>query len=723
MSDLENENRLRMLEATGLLDSAPEEAFDRLTRLATSLLRTPVALVSLVDARRQFFKSALGLKEPWASRRGTPLTHSFCQYATRSGTALVVGDAREDAELRENLAIRDLNVVAYAGIPLVVGGEAIGAFCVIDDKPHSWTGEEVRLLADLAASVVSEIELRLALREARDQRAMNEALIEGLGDGVMAIDANRKFVLVNAAARRAFSAGPEAGKSLPPDWAALHHSQRPDGTPLPSEDGALARALRGENTDGLEFTLETPDTGESRWIEASGRPVRDETGRVTAGIAVYRDVTERKRRTDLYAALAGNIPDGLALLFDRELRCLAIDGGLLRRDGIRPDTMIGRTLSELADAAGSGTQFDRLEPLFRGALRGITATADFDHRDRALALHVAPVHDGLGRISGGIVLALDVTIERRARAALGQREQAYRAIVERLPNGGAFMTDRDLRYVTADGPIAADMLRRSKLPTLIGRTVAELASFYADSEEVLDVYRSALGGETRNFEFTRNGRFFDVTSTPIHDGERVTHALVFLYDVTARKAELAELRSARIILEQQARELQEASVTDELTGLLNRRGFMLLADQQIKIAERNNQKLMMVFVDLNGMKFINDTFGHKMGDRALVDTASLLRKLFRGSDVIARLGGDEFVVLAVDAAAVGGPTIAVRMRRALVDHNAAASPFRLSLSIGTSVFDPARPSTLDKLLSEADARMYEEKVLRRPAEQNRIKLS
>jgi GAF domain-containing protein len=191
-SDRPSKNRVRVLSATHLLDSPPEPAFDRLTRLASGLLHAPVALVSLVDDRRQFFKSALGLKEPWASRRETPLTHSFCQYAARDRAALIVEDAREHPLLRENLAIRDLDVIAYAGMPLIVADEAIGALCVIDGKPRAWTAEEVRLLEDLAASVVSEIELRLALRATREQRAITDALIESLGDGVLAIDPERR---------------------------------------------------------------------------------------------------------------------------------------------------------------------------------------------------------------------------------------------------------------------------------------------------------------------------------------------------------------------------------------------------------------------------------------------------------------------------------------------------------------------------------------------------
>src|SRR4051812_43481438 len=130
---VEDVGRLDALRATGLLDSDISPSFDRLARLASHVLHAPVALVSLVDADRQFFKSCLGLPEPWASRRGSPLTHSFCQHAVAAREPLLVSDAREHEVLRENLAIRDMGIIAYAGIPLIDGaGHALGTLCVID---------------------------------------------------------------------------------------------------------------------------------------------------------------------------------------------------------------------------------------------------------------------------------------------------------------------------------------------------------------------------------------------------------------------------------------------------------------------------------------------------------------------------------------------------------------------------------------------------------------
>ena len=155
--------RLRALRDSGLLDSDAQETFDRHTRIAAEALDAPVALVSLVDEDRQFFKSCLGLPEPWMTDREAPLSHSFCQHAVASREPLVIDDAREHPVLKDNLAIRDMNVVAYAGIPLFDSNEQpLGTLCTIDDHPRHWTRHQVELLKDLAASVEREIELTRA---------------------------------------------------------------------------------------------------------------------------------------------------------------------------------------------------------------------------------------------------------------------------------------------------------------------------------------------------------------------------------------------------------------------------------------------------------------------------------------------------------------------------------------------------------------------------------
>lgn len=150
-AEITNPDRLKALYATGLLDSEPEEGYDRITRAAASALDVPFALVSLVDVDRQYFKSAAGLSTETPQERQTPIERSLCQYAVASGSTLILDDARFDPMYKNHPAVIDGTVVAYLGVPLIdPEGNAVGTLCVFDTKPRLWGTGHVRTLMDLA---------------------------------------------------------------------------------------------------------------------------------------------------------------------------------------------------------------------------------------------------------------------------------------------------------------------------------------------------------------------------------------------------------------------------------------------------------------------------------------------------------------------------------------------------------------------------------------------
>jgi diguanylate cyclase (GGDEF)-like protein len=157
------------------------------------------------------------------------------------------------------------------------------------------------------------------------------------------------------------------------------------------------------------------------------------------------------------------------------------------------------------------------------------------------------------------------------------------------------------------------------------------------------------------------------------------------------------------------RGLRNLALSDDLTCLYNRRGFYAAATHQLKIAHRNKQQTMLLFCDVDGLKEINDTFGHREGDHALVYAADALEAVFRESDVLARLGGDEFAVLATDVGYEDMPAILGRLRKNLAKATKDELRYELSLSVGAASFDPYRPVSLGELLESADRAMYEEK--------------
>ncbi|MGW6486788.1 GAF domain-containing SpoIIE family protein phosphatase [Streptomyces sp. NPDC055056] len=194
VSEVADPTRAAAMRDTGL-SAAADAGMDRFARLVAELLDVPVALVSLVDVGRQFFPGMIGLDDPWASARQTPLTHSFCQHVVADGKPLVVDDARADDRTRESLAITDLGVIGYAGMPLTdTDGHVLGSLCAIDTQPRQWTERELGVLEDLAAACSAELRLRVVLRQREQARAEAHDLA-----GRLATALDRSQLLLRAA--------------------------------------------------------------------------------------------------------------------------------------------------------------------------------------------------------------------------------------------------------------------------------------------------------------------------------------------------------------------------------------------------------------------------------------------------------------------------------------------------------------------------------------------
>lgn len=313
--------------ASRLLDSPPEEAFDRLTRLASRLLGTPVALVTFIGEDRAFFKSAIGLQEPWTSRRCTPLSHSFCRHVVATGAPLIVEDARRHPIVRANPAIRELGWIAYAGVPLATSDGAIaGALAVADSMPRLWSPRDVALLEDLAASVVTEIELRApraprlagALSPApRDPVAgMFEASALPMGlvrpDGRW-LRANRALAELLGTTTEALAGCPAEAFTHPADRAAEHE--------------ALRLLLAGECPSYTTEKRLLRQGEEPVWVISTVTQVPDENGAPAYLHVALHDITERRRaehelrvREERYRLVAESTQDAVwdwDLLTDR----------------------------------------------------------------------------------------------------------------------------------------------------------------------------------------------------------------------------------------------------------------------------------------------------------------------------------------------------------------------------------------------------------------------
>lgn len=391
---LNDPGRLAALRAVALLDTPCEEAFDRLSRLAAQFTKAPVALVSLVDSDRQFFKSCVGLPEPWNSRRETPLTHSFCQHNRSADVPLIITDARTHPLFRDNQAIHDLSVIAYLGIPLVSpDSHILGSFCVIDTQPRSWTQQEVEAVTDLAAAVMTEIHLRAEIaqrQKAEGDRDELAALHTSLQDETKArqlAEADLKEVLLrqNEVLRSAnvglwdwdINTGKvlysiEWKKQIGYETHEIGNDFNEWQSRVHPEDLALAlNKIQHSLADPAqpyeaEFRILHKD-GSYRWILAQASALPDGMGRPARMIGVHIDITERKKiETALYLSkgryqvLFEHAPYGIVIADDKSYYIDA-NARMCRMLGYTRDEMIGMHASDII----AETEIQHVEPTLR----------------------------------------------------------------------------------------------------------------------------------------------------------------------------------------------------------------------------------------------------------------------------------------------------------------------------------------------------------------------
>lgn len=318
--------RLQELQQQQILDTPPEAAFDRITRLAALLFEVPIALVSLVDRDRQWFKSCHGLDVCQTSRE-----ISFCAHAILSQEVLVVPDAAQDERFRANSLVTDQpGIRFYAGAPLCTrAGFNLGTLCILDTRPRSLRPDQIAALRDLAALVVDALELRQSVRELNGEvgeRKKSEERLRLLESVV--VHANDAILIS------------EAEPLDEPGPRILYANQaftRMTGYELDEVRGKNPRIFQGPGTDPATRDklraalkkwrpvqaelLNYHKNGTPFWVELSIVPVADETGWFTHWVSVQRDMTERKRveaellqSQERYRLLAENSLDLIGLL-------------------------------------------------------------------------------------------------------------------------------------------------------------------------------------------------------------------------------------------------------------------------------------------------------------------------------------------------------------------------------------------------------------------------
>jgi diguanylate cyclase (GGDEF)-like protein/PAS domain S-box-containing protein len=305
------------------------------------------------------------------------------------------------------------------------------------------------------------------------------------------------------------------------------------------------------------------------------------------------------------------------------------------------------------------------------------------------------------QIVGAIANAQLYKTFKKTEASLRESEERFRVLFEQAAVGVAEIEIKTGRYITVN----------QRLCEITGRTEEEMLSTTVmtmthpdDLHLHEDKLALLLAGKVRHYNYEK--RYIRKDGTIIwvdvmvsqlwKSGNARKHIIVVIQDITGRK--------------QMEEEIREMSLRDWLTGLYNRRGFVALAEQQLKAAGRAKRQMQFAFADIDGLKWINDNLGHEEGDKVLIETADILRQTFREADIIARLGGDEFAILAIDMTDLNPEAFAKRLQQNIDECNAKQSRrYKLAVSWGAVIYDPGSPLSLDRLMSSADDLMYTQK--------------
>ncbi len=694
--------RLERLRDLMVLDTLPEPIFDTLARTASEVCGTPVGLLSLIDADRQWLKANHGL--PDTGR--TPRDEAFCAHAILGDGVMQVPDAARDPRFAHNPhVIAPDGIRFYAGAPLTLpGGERLGTLCVIDYAARRLNDAQTRTLSRLAElatqamlmrreliarslSARSDHELSLSQSEERHRALVEdqaEMVSQALPDGTLAY--------VNPAYARHFGKQPDAmvGDNL---FDYVSPADRDTVRSLVAEVLATGGSRLGENR------MVEPD-GAERWIAWTNTRQRDAQGRVLLH-SVGRDVTVRKQAETRLAdserfvrLITDSLPVRIAYL-DQERRYRFVNRAHSERFALPREQVVGKRRSELLGEPPDAE-------LVRGAaaaLAGAPQRFEYEERigDTAQRIDVQLIPDVApdGNVRGVFSIGIDIT----ERAAAQERMQALtatlRSVTEAIPAIVA-VVGGDLRYRFVNS--AFERWHGASREQIVGRSIADTLGGHEAGRRQPWVSR-VLAGETVDFELEYPAgriRHLGYTYIPLRLETGVQDGFVSIaQDITQHRLE--------------AMRLLQLSQRDALTGLLNRAGFEAWLDGRMRDGE--GPGLALLYVDLDHFKPVNDQHGHPAGDAVLQQFAQRVQALVRPADAVARLGGDEFAVVlhgvrdATHAQAVADKIVA-----------AAHAPFQvgaLSLHIGASVGialgADAQRGWRD-LLARADALLYEAKA-------------
>jgi diguanylate cyclase (GGDEF)-like protein/PAS domain S-box-containing protein len=469
-----------------------------------------------------------------------------------------------------------------------------------------------------------------------------------------------------------------------------------------------AQVLSGHFPQPIEHRIIRKD-GSIRWVESSIVPNHDLNGNLISYYGIVRDITECKKaenkpheREEPFRLAVAATSD-IIYDFDIESENMCWVGDI--------DTCLGYARSEFPNTPEAWAEiihpedFGKIMSIYKRCVE-MGESAHFDYRIRGKdgayrywEEYAIPVFQNEKHIKWFGVIR-DITELKKTEEKLFEKRNLLKTIINATPDI-IVLKDRESVYQYVNSAFCKFIGKQES--KIIGKTDFDLfpheeAKMYRnDDKKIMKTGRQQIKDE----EVTGTGgtKWFQVVKSPVLNNKGVSAGILYsLRNITKRKK-----------MEEQ---LQATAITDELTGLFNRRGFYTISEKHCKLATRFKRGLSLLYLDIDGMKNINDELGHKAGDQALVDTANILKMTFRETDIIARIGGDEFAVLLTEHSDPDIESIIINhlMDNLKIHNEQNVRNYELLFSVGFVHHNTKHLCSIDRLLTRADELMYEDKM-------------
>ncbi len=658
------------------------------------LLDVPSALIMKVEPPHiKVFRASKTENNPYQIGDKEKLNGLYCETVILNDDKLLIPNALKDEKWQDNPDL-ELGMISYLGFPIKwPDGDLFGTFCVLDSKENNYSKKAESIMKEFKELIETHLALVYKNNELSERRNKLEITLQSIGDGVITTDPQGIVTRMNNTAEKltGWKLEKAKGKRLEEIFEIVNAQT---GTRVKNP---VEKVLEKGEIVGLanDTTLIAKD-GTKRQIADSASPIRNSEGNIIGIILVFSNVTEKyeakkklEKSEKRYRTLLDTMMEGCQII-SKDWEYLYINDSLADQIDSPKEKLIGNKIWEVFPGIRDSELFSVLKKSMEE--RNIEEREnrfELPNKESCFQLRIYPVPEGI------FVLSKDITKRVEARKKLKEENKWLRVLYEKTEDPIAIL---NAQHQVIDINKAFEDVFKYKLEEIEGRNMDEVMNIGKEDSADKSLTEQLLEGKEVQKEGIRYDREGNpvvciIEGIPVKVDSELIGAYAIYKDITERK--------------KHEEKIEYISYHDNLTGLYNR---TFLEAEIDRLNVKRQLPISMIMIDLNGLKIINDSYGHNVGDKLLIKTADLLKDIFRDEDIIARWGGDEFVILLNQTEEEIAQSLVERIKnyRATVKLDS-GDELPLSLAVGYAVKRDSS-SDIETLFKNAEDMMYKDKL-------------